>query len=47
MLVTDATKLLNLVKTVASSSNNSNLQTVSALMKSVNGMQAGLTLVKK
>ncbi len=47
MLVTDATKLLNLVKTVAGSSSNAQLQTVTTLMKSVNGMQAGLTLVKK
>lgn len=47
MLVTDATKLLNLVKTVAGSSSNANIQMVTTLMKSVNGMQAGLTLVKK
>ncbi|MBO5185562.1 MAG: DUF4923 family protein [Prevotella sp.] len=47
MIVTDATKLLTLVKSVASSSNNSNMQIVSSLMKSINGMQAGLTLVKK
>lgn len=47
MFVTDASKLLTLVKTVGSKSGNANLKTVSSLMNSVNGMQAGLTLVKK
>lgn len=47
MFVTDATKLLELVKTIGSSSSNTSLKTVTSLMKSVNGMQAGLTLVKK
>lgn len=45
-LVTDATKLLTLVKGISSSSSSSALSTVSSLMKSVNGMQAGITLVK-
>lgn len=47
MFVTDATKLLELVKTVGSSSSNSSLSTITSLMKSVDGLQAGLTLVKK
>lgn len=47
MFVTDATKLLQLVKTVGSNSGNANLQTISSLMNSVKGMEAGLTLVKK
>lgn len=47
MFVTDATKLLTLIKTVGSKSGNSNLKTISSLMNSVNGLQAGLTLVKK
>lgn len=47
MFVTDATKLLDLVKTIGSKSTNSSFQTVTSLMKSINGMQAGLTLVKK
>ena len=45
--VTDATKLLNLFKTMGAKSNNSNIKTVTSLMKSVNGMQAGLTLRKQ
>lgn len=47
MFVTDATKLLDLVKTLGSKSPNSNIQTVTSLMKSIKGMEAGLTLVKK
>lgn len=46
-LVTDATKLLNLFKTMGAKSTNSNIKTVTTLMKSVNGMQAGLTLRKQ
>lgn len=46
MLVTDASKLLTLVKGLASTSGNSTLSTVSSLMKKVNGCQAGITLVK-
>jgi len=42
--VTDATKLLNLFKTLGAKSTNKNIQTVTSLMKSVNGMQAGVTL---
>lgn len=45
--VTDATKLLNLFKTLGAKSNNSSIKTVSTLMKSVNGMQAGITLRKQ
>ena len=45
-LVTDATGLLSLAKAMASSSNNSNLSTISSLMSNVDGMQVGLTFVK-
>lgn len=45
--VTDATKLLNLFKTLGAKSTNKNIQTVTSLMKSVNGMQAGITLHKQ
>lgn len=45
--VTDATKLLNLFKTMGAKSTNSNIKTVTTLMKSVNGMQAGITLHKQ
>lgn len=47
MFVTDASKILTLVKTIGTKSGNTNLQTISSLMNSVKGMQAGLTLVKK
>lgn len=47
MFVTDATKLLDLIKLLSSKSSNSSMQTVSTLMKSINGMQAGVTFVKK
>ncbi len=46
-IVTDATNLLSLFKTVANSSGNSSIKTISSLMSSVDGMQAGLTLSKK
>ena len=42
--VTDATKLLNLLKTLGAKSSNSSIKTAASLMKSVNGMQAGITL---
>ena len=45
--VTDATKLLNLFKTLGAKSTNSNIKTITSLMKSVNGMQAGITLRKQ
>ena len=45
--VTDATKLLNMFKTFGAQSNNSSIKTVASLMKSVNGMQAGITLRKQ
>jgi hypothetical protein len=45
--VTDATKLLNLFKTLGAKSSNSSIKTVASLMKSVNGMQAGITLRKQ
>ena len=45
--VTDATKLLNLFKTMGAKSSNQNIQTIASLMKSVNGMQAGITMKKQ
>ena len=45
--VTDATKLLNLFKTLGAKSSNTSIKTVATLMKSVNGMQAGITLRKQ
>ena len=45
--VTDATKLLKLFKSVGAKSTNKNIQTVTSLMKSVDGMQAGVTLKKQ
>lgn len=45
--VTDATKLLNLFKTIGAKSSNSSIKTVASLMKSVKGMQAGITLKKQ
>ncbi len=47
MFVTDASKLLSMAKTIGSASGSSSLSTVVSLMKSVNGLQAGITLVKK
>lgn len=47
MFVTDATKLLDFVKNIASKSTNSKIQTITSLMKNVNGMEAGLTLERK
>ena len=47
MFVTDATKLLTFFKNIGSKSTNSSIKTVTTLMKSVNGMQAGLTLTKQ
>lgn len=47
MFVTDATKLLDFVKNIASKSTNSKIQTITSLMKSVNGMEAGLALERK
>lgn len=45
--VTDATKLLNLFKTMGAKSNNANIKTIASLMNSVKGMQAGITLRKQ
>ena len=47
MFVTDATKLLKLFKSVGAKSTNKNIQTVTSLMKNVDGMQAGVTLKKQ
>lgn len=46
-MVTDATKLLTLFKTVANASGNANAKTIVSLMSSVKGLEAGVTLVKK
>ena len=45
--MTDATKLLNLFKTVGAKSSNQNIKTIASLMKSVKGMQAGITMRKQ
>ena len=45
--VTDATKLLNLFKTMGANSSNQNIKTIASLMKSVKGMQAGITMRKQ
>ena len=47
MFVTDATKLLKLFKSVGAKSTNKNIQTVTSLMKGIDGMQAGVTLKKQ
>ena len=47
MFVTDATKLLKLFKSVGAKSTNKNIKTVTSLMKSVDGMQAGVSLRKQ
>ena len=45
--VTDATKLLKLFKSVGAKSTNKNIQTVTSLMKGIDGMQAGVSLRKQ
>ncbi|MDD5785181.1 MAG: lipocalin-like domain-containing protein [Prevotella sp.] len=45
--VTDASKLLSLLKTLGSNSTSTTISTVTSLMKKVNGMQCGIALVKK
>lgn len=45
--VTDASKLLDLFKTVGNASGNSSIKTITSLMKSVKGMKAGITLKKQ
>lgn len=47
LIVTDATKLLNLMQVLGAQSSNSTISTVTTLMKGVKGMQCGLTFVKK
>ena len=47
MIVTNADKLLTLFKTLGAKSTNSTISAVTSLMKNVNGMQCGLTFVKK
>ena len=47
MFVTDATKLLKLFKSVGAKSSNKDIQTVTSLMKGIDGMQDGVTLKKQ
>lgn len=47
LFVTDASKLLDMFKTMTSKSTNTSMTTLNTLMKSVSGMKVGLTLVKK
>jgi len=47
LLVTDASKLLSLMKGLANLSSNSTISTISTLMKGVDGMQCGLTMKKQ
>lgn len=47
LLVTDATKLLNLFRSLGANSSNSTIKTVSSLLKSAKGMQAGVALRKQ
>lgn len=47
MLVTDATKLLNMFKSFGANSNNSNIKTAASLLKGAKEMQAGITLKKQ
>lgn len=47
MFVTDATKLLELVKNIGNKSSNTNIKSITNLMKGVSGMEAGLTLKKQ
>lgn len=47
MFVTDATKLLDLVKNMTAKASTTQLKTVQALLKGFKGVKAGLTLVKK
>lgn len=46
-IVTDTSKLLGMMQTFGTNSTNSTLSTVTSLMQNVNGMQCGLTFVKK
>lgn len=45
--VANSTKLLNLFKVIGAKSGNTKLSTIVSLMKNVNGMEAGVTMVKK
>jgi len=47
LIVTDASKLLSLMKGLANLSSNSTISTISTLMKGVDGMQCGLTMKKQ
>lgn len=47
MLVTDASKLLTLFKTIGNNSSISSLSTITSLMENIDGMQVGITLVKQ
>lgn len=45
--VTDATKLLTMFQSLGSNSTNSSIKTISSLLKTAKGMQAGITLKKQ
>lgn len=47
MFLSDASKLLNVVKSIGNSTSNQQLTTVTALMKNVKGVKVGLVLTKK
>ncbi|MCF0202678.1 MAG: DUF4923 family protein, partial [Bacteroidaceae bacterium] len=47
VIVVDATKILSFAQTVASSSSNSTLSSISSLTKNIKGMKAGLKLKKQ
>lgn len=47
LFVTDSSKLLNLFKSFGNNSANTSVQTITSLMKSIKGMQAGVALKKK
>ena len=46
-LVTDATKLLTMLKSLGTNSNNSNIKTVTSVLEGAKGMLVGITLKKQ
>lgn len=47
LITTGANQLLNMMKTFGANSTNTTISSITKLMKNVNGMQCGLTFVKK
>lgn len=47
LITTGANQLLNMMKTFGANSTNTTISSITKLMKTVNGMQCGLTFVKK